>query len=408
MLKFDPTQLRTETVLISKVTGSAVLVRRHADGTAYEHPDAKHAKHMGRDVLRVPFNGGFAQDFLRQNYVTEFGRAKRACMLWYGDQLISVEVERGRKPDSEGPWVSNMEAALEELPNVLPKDQDIFYDGQYLFWLGGGDLIGEARLDQDGRFSLRPCMCVSMSNLGVKARPKKSKSKKKPRATMAQRQALEAYEDGTMPAKDANGNAVILRMRRSVLSFHPFALSPEKEKRDFVVNSPVLERNRSETRNQKRADPNGARTEPKFDDRRALYRMGRGESPVNGSLEFVMKAADVIGTIYGHRAVEFLDLPKIVAATGEVNLHRIDSEDRRSMPIQHRAEDCIAWLMGFIHKEKDLLNQRKLTSMFRYVLRHGLVEQVNIQSLRKEGFESAEIPMKNFRGGERLATPAPF
>jgi hypothetical protein len=364
--------------------------------------------------VRVPFKGGFAADFMRRNFVKEFSRAKRAALVWYDDTLIHVEIERGRKPDHEGPWISHVEASLDVLPSLLPTDREVYYDGQYIFWKDEEDLGGEARIDPEGRFSIAPVYSIVMSDMGIRLRGNGKQAARDERRIEEQQQIIAAQAQARSAAAEDGENAneagqdegpigrrnvphaAIKVMRRSILQFRPFAGTERHDQ--LIAVSPVLERRTMEE--------TGKST--KFDDRRALYRLGDREAPIMGSLEFVMKAADVIGSNYGHDAVDFLDLPKIIASTGEVNLHRIDPDDRRSMPIQHRAEDCIAWLMGFVYREDNLVRQRSLTSMFRYVLRNGLVEQVDMEKLRKPEHANKEIPLRTFRGGDKLAPPAPF
>lgn len=405
MLKFDYNKLRVEKVYVSKVAADFVYIRRNLDDTVYKNEQGTRSMHLNRPAVRVPFKGGFAADFIRLNFVREFSRAKRAALVWYGDTLIHVELERGRQPESEGPWLSHVEASLRVLPNLLPADRDVHYDGQYIYWKDEKDLGGESAIDPAGRFSIAPVYAIAMADMGIrllrgkKAATEDNRIERQQAAIAAQAQARaengeESKDEGPI-GKTSTEYASIKVIRRSILQFRPFAGTEQSDK--IIAVSPVLER---------RALDDGK--EAKFDDRRALYRLGEHEKPVMGSLEFVMKAADVIGTHYGHEAVDFLDLPKIIASTGEVNLHRIDVEDRRNMPIQHRGEDCIAWVMGFVYREEDLVRQRALTSMFRYVLRNGLVDKVDMDKMRKPEHAGTEIPLRSFRGGDKLATPAPF
>lgn len=402
MLRFDPSKLRTEKVYLSRVTGSYAYVRRNMDNTPYENDQGVESSHLGRPAIRVPFKEDFARDFIRRNYVREFSRAKRACMLWYGDTLIDVEIERGRKPASEGEWVSNIEASIHDLPQVLPEDREIFYDGQYIFWIDN-PTESEVALDPLKRFSLSQCTCIDMGDMGTK---RLSDDEKYQMMGLSSNEGApsdneHAPADSAPDEEKSERKAHLKTGLRSVLLFRPFAGKPNAD--ELIAVSPVLQRS-AITENTRRS---GDR--PAQDDRRALYRLGNPDNPVMGSLEFVMKAADVIGTHYGQEAVDFLDIPSIVAATGEVNLHRIDKDSRCAMPIQHRGEDCIAWLMGFIHREKDLAVQRSMTGMFRYVLRHGLVGQVDLNRLRKPENAHEEIPLKRFRGQrDKLAMPAPF
>lgn len=407
MIKFNLNSLRLEYAYISKVTGNYVYVRRNLDDTVYKNPLAKDVMHKGRKAKAVPFEEHFAGDFIRSNPVREFGRAKRAALLWYDNTLIGVEVERGRKPDQDGPWVSVTEQLVNKLPKSLPKDdRPVYCDGQYIFWHTDKHKEKEVKLGVSDHFSLMNCSCINLQQLGY------SKVKEYQSLSDRQEQAANAVQgdvpdgqglttaDGAPDMIDGVDNAriTVAVKTRSTLHFKPMSHSEDPALKNLEVISPVLEASNYSETTGKRA----------VDDEAALYKLGSDTDPLHGSIEFVMRAASVIAKYYGNEAVEFLDIPGIVTGTGHVNFHRIEENIRRRTPIKHRAEDCLAWMLGFVHKEKEISRQRGMTGMFRYVLRKGLVRRHSSMNLVKAGAEDVKLNPKRFYGPDVVIKPAPF
>lgn len=127
---------------------------------------------------------------------------------------------------------------------------------------------------------------------------------------------------------------------------------------------------------------------------RALYTM-TGPNPSQANLKLLIKAADVIGELYGQEENDFLNVPHVVMATGHTSLVRISPETQAITPIGRSAVETVAWMMGFIYREKNLYNLRELMRMMRYSLVQGLMP-LEQSSPYLPGMEGAEVPLVQY------------
>jgi hypothetical protein len=186
-----------------------------------------------------------------------------------------------------------------------------------------------------------------------------------------------------------------------VLAYYPNKGSAAEDEAALVVYSPMLERRSdqggtSRLRRGKEKDA-GLDVATDKDETASVFTLNSEIDPAYPNIEFVLYAAHTIGRLYGHAACDFLDIPAVIEQTGEVNLKAIDRDSRLNTPVHHlHIVDCLAWIFGHMHRERDLDAMRDLASMFRFIISYGMIRRSRIDVHMQPGAENKPLPLVRY------------
>lgn len=353
MLEFNPEKLRSVYVYIVKVTMDYVYVVSHRNGDVYAPKGSKEVTWAGETIYRVPIHPTVFATYKRYSTMTQFSTPRLASLNYYGDTVVSLEAQMYSKAlkgfQKAENWQSYFSRSALALTRLV-EGKDAYINGLDIYWFN--EDTRRMELSEDGCFSLMTCQVVKVGSLG---RPSKAKE-----AMTAEIKAINSGE--TEGLKDIDDKFMVRPNEGVILEYRPAE--------GIHVHSPVL------------ASTPGlmGSTSVKSEDEdkegkamiRALYTM-TGPSPSQANLKLLLKAADVIGEIYGSEHNDFLNVPHVVMATGHTSLYRIPQDTQAITPIGRSAVETLAWMMGYIYREKNLYNLRELMRMMRYSLVHGLM-----------------------------------
>lgn len=370
MIKFDINLMRSAYVYITKITSDYVYVVSHRTGEPYKVAHAVPAKHHNREVFKIKINRGVSKSFFKNNAMKEFSNPRLASLNYYGGDIVSIEIQmysfylKGFQDPMR--WQSNFSKVLRELENKIESIDIAYINGQEIFWLEDkDDKFNTFSITTDGCFKLHKVSYVSLSKMGL-SREHLINTKK------------EIESENLDEEIEKTRNSAMLNISSGkVMAYYPNNEFPELE--SICVYSPVLKTSNI-----------GMGKKKKTDEDIKIFSLTNKDNPCFVNIQFVLKAAKTIGNLYGHDAVDFLDIPKIIADTGEINFYSIDKESRKNTPVDISATDSLAWLMSFIYGENCLNNQRELSNMFSYIINYGLVFKNNIIVSTLDGVE--EIP----------------
>lgn len=378
MLQFDSEKLRSVYVFIVKVTMDYVYVVSHRNGEEYAPKGSKPVTWDGKTIHRVPIHPTVFAGYKRYSTMTQFSTPRLAALNYYGDTVVSLEAQQYSKAllgfQKADNWQSYFSRSAKALERMV-EGQEAYINGLDIYWFTQD--TRRMKLSEDGCFCLVNCQVVKIGSLG---RPSKAKE-----AMEAEVKAINSGDDSAL--KDIDDKFMVRSNEGIILEYQP--------QEGIRVHSPVLA---STPALMAGGSLNGSEEEDREGKAmiRALYTM-TGPSPSQANLKLLLKAADVIGEIYGSEHNDFLNVPHVVMATGHTSLYHIPQETQAITPIGRSAVETLAWMMGYIYREKNLYNLRELMRMMRYSLIHGLMP-LEQPSPYIPGSEGAEIPLVRYNG----------
>lgn len=91
------------------------------------------------------------------------------------------------------------------------------------------------------------------------------------------------------------------------------------------------------------------------------------------NVDFAIQAGTTLGELYGSEANELLDFPRLMLRLKSTNFKNIHKSIRLLTPIEIDFKSAIAWIMGFIYREKDFDNLLKLYKLFNFLIIKGVI-----------------------------------
>ncbi|MCP1674547.1 hypothetical protein J2T57_001649 [Natronocella acetinitrilica] len=390
MLVFDLSLMRAVHVFITKVTQDFVYVTSAADGAPYAPAGSEPGSHHGLPVSRVRIPPTVAQDFSRYNPVREFVAPRLASLNYYGDHIVSLELQHFdleaqcfAPPES---WQGMYESRINTL-GALIGSHTAYINGLEIIWQDERDDGEGYALGGSGRLSLVPVRGVRLDHLATTARQRYFAKMVSRRMTGARGAGARRRSAGAPASERATQVSAI---EAEVVPLEHGRVLAYTAAPGITVFSPLLQRSKSEIA--------GGNPASGTDQVKAVFALSSGDDPCYPNIEFVLHAARTVGALYGHEAADFLDIPRVIEQTGEVNLKSIARSSRLSVPVAHLPMlDCLAWVFGHVHRERDLDAQRALSRMFRFILRQGMVRASQVAAPRRAGAEDAALPMVRYQ-----------
>ncbi len=311
--------------------------------------------------------------YRRKYRITWFTEEKphRFALLYYKEQLVDLQpaplfegVSDRAALDYEldldqvrEEWVSPMEANLADLQSkgnwLTNRLEDVYFDGLYLFSIPKNGKTLTA-VDDTGTFFVSPVRAYNVTSL------------------------KESEFFRTYTKKTGAVSHYPRYIKRMVLAYKCGAIT------EVSPTVPI------ETSKQRK----GPRIELSEKDATWLNRVN-AEYRVN--LDFVMVAAKVVRELYGYRALSFIGLHEILTKLKVSTLKNLDSPVRRMTPVHLDLRSVVAWLLGFLHQEKDYVRMMRLVKTFNFLFTKGLLQQKQNSAEEVAAFvrQHLELPLMN-------------
>lgn len=374
MLRFEPEKLRSVYVYIVKITMNYVYVVSHRNGEVYAPKGSKEITWNGQTVHRVAIHPSVFSGYKAYSTMTQFATPRLAALNYYGDTVVALEAQNYSKALKDFQKAENWQSYFSRACRVVEgmvKGKTAYINGLDIYWFESDKR--RVSLDpRDESFSLVSCKVVRIKSLG---RPSRAKE--------AMKAEIEAVNSGdTQKLKEIDDKFAVRANDGIILEYRPAE--------GIEVHSPVLAN--IPTLFASSADQNEDEESKSL--LRALYSM-TGANPSQANLKLLIKAAEVIGELYGLQETDFLNVPHVVMATGHTSLVKIPAEQQAITPIGRSAVETLAWMLGYIYRETNVYNLRELMRMMRYCLLHGLMP-LEEQSPFIPGAESKPIPRMHY------------
>jgi hypothetical protein len=388
MINFNADKLRSVYVYIVKITTGYVYVTSHRNGHPYTPNGLSQSEYNDQIVTRIPISQTVYTLYRRYSLSTEFSRPRLAALNFYGDTIVSVESQQFSRRlggfQNADAWKSYFAKAIGDLREKT-ENVEAFIDGVDIFWPTPED--GISTLDKDGCFNLIACQAVNVGNLG---RPLTSKVTEK-----LENKISSSEEDDISSLASLMDNLYHLRNRKGILLQYRPECGLEGHTGDYttvyssvLADIPALGRS-SASMGKSKEEAKGKKMI------RALYEMCHDTTPSQANLNFLITSAKTVGKLYGMEHAGFLNVPRVMKATGQMCLVQIADSQRGMTPIGISAQEALGWLFRFIHMEDNLSNLRHLTKCMKSCLQNGLMPQSE-DSLILESARGTSIPLASF------------
>jgi len=382
MVPFNIESMRSWYVYIVRVTPTYVYVTSARNGEAYTPKGSVQDTYKGRTVSKIRIHGSVHKDFMGAYLSTHFDTPRLAALNMYERTVLSVELQpyslRQDGFTSAENWQSGFSRNIQQIAQKLEGSNvtEAFINGAQIIWLEQADLMNRAvsseKLAKEPNFKLVPVRFININQLSasraMKATEKYLRRKEATgeKAVMNTAEKMSALMSGLATVSDKPGYCM--------------QYFPDAESKDVYAYSPAFLQESDGT---------------EAGDREYLwniYTMLTEQSNVYVNLEFVFTACKTIGRLYGFEATDFFNVPEILATLGEVNITSIAQESRKNYPVSLDARSCLAFILGYIYREKNLNKQRDLNRMLMAAIRDGFIRQSSMENLYKEGVSPSDVP----------------
>lgn len=407
MIKFDPTLFRCDYVKLKKITSGYLYVTETNDGKTYSTNTSTKAKYRGREVTKIKVHESVARQYFKHHSMKEFkGLGKFACIAYYGDIAVAVEVQNQLIKRDEGKdWVATIEKIMSNITMIIPPQKDVYINGKEIFWLSDhpANATKQLRISEDESFYLKYVKYLSLSKIGVEVNTQNKEKIANGQMDDDNIEDIVAIKtigssrniskdsikylnfDENYASYDENSTHAIAFLKESlVLSYSPNRMS-EKPIECF---SPILsfDENISQIKNEK-------------DTEKTIEFLRSIESPTDPiflNLNFALHSGKTIGQLYGYEETDILRISDIIRKTKVISLEKIYPESRSGYPIELPVKDGLAWLFRFIHKENDINAMRELSTLFLKVFKTGFIWKSKVESIFKSGKTEDDIQLLKY------------
>lgn len=325
MIKFDPSKISFEIVMLKSVTTAV--------GGSISVVDQQKSTDSKEVMVRIPMPMPVARSFIeRHKRVTKYLKPVPTAIVRYDGKPIALErhaLSALGQIESEGlfgirRWIPASEENFQKLikPLVERGDRDWFFDGRYIYSFDSNDLElvvnNSAPISADGQFRK-----VEVRSLDTQ----------------------EMHNPDKIGAVDRTAIAF-------VASNGMFAISPPVWKDLDLVGNDKLRKS-------------GTR-----------YNSTTAIDDIDGSLginiNFALKAGREIGRLFGYEMVEPLQLPQMMVELHTVNLPNISTEIKSTYDTGMKFSQTMAWLLGLSTRANTLDSYLVIRSLMKYLTTKGI------------------------------------
>ena len=378
-----------------------------ASGKFYSTDTTVTGKYRGREVSKVKIHDSVSRQYFKHHSMKEFkGVGRFACIAYYGDIVVAVEVQNQvMKVDENKEWKATIEKIMNNTSMIIPPQKDVFINGKEIFWVADhpAHTTNQLNITEDGAFKLRYVKYLSLSKIGVEVNIKKEDdvdNQMRSEDLVDDIVAIKTIGSSRNISKESIRNlnfdvnyanydtgdlqAIAFLKESLVLSYSP----NREDERPIECFSPILAFDDS-------IDP--SKNEKSF--KKVIDFLQNIESkadPVFLNLNFALYSGKAIGNLYGFDETDILRISDIIRETKTVSLEKIYEDSRSGYPIKLPVKDGLAWLFRFIHSEKDINAMRDLSTLFSKIFNNGFVWKSKVVSIFKEGKTEDDIVLLKY------------
>jgi len=345
MIKFDISKLRTEHVHLKTCTtalgGSVRVVDDHLTATT------------GKEVykkIKVPM--AVVRTFQETHKMSQYFKPVVTALVYYGDQVVAIE----RHPlgtlgedvaenflGEMRTWVSDCERNVERFVKPRTENGDWFVDGKYLYHFANptDQCIREGEyLSEDGKFRAVEVVTIQLSHLNDRSK-------------------LQPTNRTCLAFVASNGQ---------------FALTPPIWKNLGNVGTKNLQ-------------------DGEVGDKK-VYQFDAIDQQLSVNLSFVLRAGNEIGTLFGHEAIEPLQLPELMIKLRTVNLPNVANAVKQTYNAGISFTHAMAWLIGLTSRSDTMDGYMAVRSLLKYLTTKGIfrAELFSAKHVFKRGNDIDSIP----------------
>lgn len=323
MIKFDSSKLRTEHVHLKACTtalgGSVRVVDDHLTATT------------GKEVykkVKVPM--AVVRAFQETHKMSQYFKPVVTALVYYEDQVVAME----RHPlgtlgqdvaenflGEMRTWVSDCERNIERFIKPRTTENDWYVDGKYIYHFAN-DIDSSVRegdfMTKDGKFRAVEVITIQLSHL-----------------------------DDRTKIQPATRTCLAF-----VASNGQHALTPPIWKNLSNVG----------TTNLKDGDTGSDKT----------YQFDEIDNQLSVNLSFVLRAGNEIGTLFGHEAIEPLQLPELMIKLRTVNLPNIANPVKQTYNAGIQFTHAMSWLIGLTARSDTMDGYMALRGLLKYLTTKGI------------------------------------
>ena len=355
MIPFIQDQLRVEYVKVKSVSSTLQGSMRILDEEA--------TKDAGHEVIKrivVPF--AVARMFKQVNPVSRFLVARDAAVVWYGDQVVQIELraqtEYKLNWDGTNRWTSKVEQNIRK--HIMPRTaKGTWYtDGVYIYKLPD---------DMD--------------------------------------KALEQAEHLTKGGMFRGINVFALGFKHLmdhmlVQEVHTRSLVAIVSKDNSVILTPPIWKNIAQIRSSKISEEE----QTEDDGTTARLRFDIVDDLFDVNLEFALNAGRVIGRIFGNKHIRPLRLPELMINLCTVNLPKVQKTVRETYGVGLPFLHAFGWLAGLISRCETMSDYISMRGLMKQLLTKGLFKSDLIKKVHE--VKQHGIKPKFLNKNEALASVA--
>jgi len=380
MIKFDPAKVTFEYVYIRKIFKNFVEVICDNNGNKYESENVSF-KRLKDGSVQIPIHYKVYALYLKRNSLLHFDEkvGKKACILFYDGKVLTIDVYRKsyfeKNIETQEKWTSANEGVVSIITDMLKVNDTAYIDGESIFFL---DKLKPIIRLKTNIFWYQPVRYIELSKMGIKK---------------VNSELLSKIED----KEEKEKNSYIILKDGYTLAFKPNIIGTNISE-EIIVYSPVFgnEITKSKQKSKRAEDLNKPSSQSSF-----FLQINKIEDTTNPNimnLDFVLKAAKVIGNHYSFEDTDFLDIPKIILETGILNLkYDISRESRSKYPVAIKPFEGLAYIYRYLYMEKDLNVYRDLVSLFNFTIKYGFVSKKETTELFIDGKSQEDIKTFNLK-----------
>lgn len=368
MIKFDPAKIQFEYVYIRKIFKSFVEIISDVNGNTYESSFVEY-KRLKDGSVQIPIHYKVFSLYLKNNSLLEFNpmNGRKACIFYYDGKVLLVDVYRinyfGRR-ETESEWKSVNESIFAQVKKVFKDPDETYIDGESIFFIDKTLPVSHFKTTKN--FYIQAVRYIDLSKMGIK------------------KYISNLFENNTDSKEnsdegDSIANSSIMILKSGfVLAYNPYRdIDPLNE--EVIVYSCVFKslEKKKQGKNSKWSQDESCAN---------LLKIENPENPLFFNLNFVLRAAKVIGEHFDFDETDFLNIPQLILDTGIINLKSdISRQSRDNYPVSLNVWDCFAYIMRYCYLEKDLNNYRDFVNLFKFAVTKGFVSKKNTGDLFQEG-----------------------
>lgn len=351
MIKFNVEKIHARIVHLKSCTTAL--------GGSVRIVDEKETAIAGKEVYeKVDVPMSVVRQFQVRHKVSKYLKPVVTALVYYGDRVIAMErhplgtlgekVSEGLFGQTE--WTPDCMHNLNNFIHPLVQEGEWYFDGKFIYTFDGSieqNVVNAEFMTKDGRFRSVDVTSIQLSFLD-------DREKLQP----AGRTCL-AYVAGS----------------------GQFAITPPIWKNISGLGNSSLKSV------EKKEDENG--------EQEKTYQFDEIDQHLAVNLAFALKAGKEIGEVFGHDAIEPLQLPELMIKLRTVNLPSVAKTVKQTFDVGMTFTHAMAWLIGLTTRVNNVEGYMALRSLLKYITTKGIFRKnmFDPHHVFKGGNDADSVPM---------------